>query len=283
MTKTLLRDAQRHYVNDIRVTALSDGPLPLGYDNLLGLEESEYGRILHDRHRDPETFRAGLNAFLIETDGVKVLVDSGCGGAMGPETGRVPNNLAATGVTPEEIDVIYCTHMHGDHIGGLIAQGGEAVFPKAALRVHEDDVAHFSDEANATDTTRKVLEAYGDRMETFTGQAQIAPGLTARPLPGHTPGHSGLHVSSGSESLLIWTDIVHIAPIQLARPEIGVGFDVDPDAAQETRKAILEEVATDRQLIAGSHIGFPGIGWIAREMEGYRFEPVPYTHDRSGD
>lgn len=279
MTDTRLADAQCHRVGDIRVTALSDGPLPIGLKNLLDLDEPEYKRILHAHFREPETYRSGLNAFLIEMPDRTVLVDAGGGGALGPETGRVARNLAATGTAPEAIERIYCTHMHGDHIGGLTDNAGAAIFPNAALVMHENERAYWSDEAHATDSSRATFAAYEGRIETFAGETEIAAGLTTVPLPGHTPGHSGLRITSDDEALLIWTDIVHLAPVQLAMPEIGVNFDVDPEMARATRSALLEQVAADRTLIAGSHIGFPGIGWIEPEGEGYRFVAVPYTHD----
>ncbi len=272
---TRLPDAQRRHVGGIRVTALSDGPLPLGHDNLQGIERADYGRILRDRHADPETWRSGLNAFVVETGDRTILVDAGVAGNMGPETGRVMANLGAAGFAPDDIDTVYVTHMHADHVAGLLADG-EAAFPRATLRVHAADRAHFE---GSDDTATAVLSTYGDRVETFEGETDIAPGLRSLPLPGHTPGHSGLEIADGDQTLLIWTDIVHIAPVQLARPDVGTGFDVDIDQARDTRARMLDRVSADRTLIAGSHIGFPGIGWIERAAEGFAFVPARYTHD----
>lgn len=155
----------------------------------------------------------------------------------------------------------------------------QATFSNAALKTHEDERAYGSDEAHATRSSRATFAAYEGRIESFAGETEIAPGLTAVPLPGHTPGHSGLRITSGDEALLIWTDIVRLAPVQLAMPAIGANFEVDPNMARATRIAFLEQVAADRTLIAGSHIGFPGIGWIEPDGKGYRFVPIPYTHD----
>ncbi len=272
---TRLPDARRLHVGDIRVTALSDGPLPLGRDNLRGIDATEYARILRDRHADPETWRSGLNAWVIETGGRTVLVDAGVAGKMGDQTGRVMDNLRAAGFDPADIDTVFVTHMHADHIAGLLADGAMA-FPEASLRVHSADHAHFG---GSDELAEAVLSVYGDRVETFDRATDIAPGLRALPLPGHTPGHSGLEVTDGDAHLLIWTDIVHIAPVQLARPDIGTGFDTDLDAARITRLHLLDRVCAEGTLVAGSHVGFPGIGWIDRAEEGYRFVPARYVHD----
>ncbi len=273
-----LPDAQRLHVGDITVTMLSDGPLPLGLDNLEGIDAPGYVRLMKERHIDPETWRSGLNAFVIETGSRTILVDAGVAGNMGPETGRVPDNLRAAGFVPDDIDTVYVTHMHGDHIAGLTGEDS-AVFGRAALKVHADDHAHFTDEANAGDTSRAVLDAYGDRLETYGDAEEIAPGLRSLHLPGHTPGHSGLEIASGDATLLLLTDIVHIAPVQLANPDVGTGFDVDIDMARATRKRMLDRVASDATPILGSHITFPGAGVIERATEGFRFVPLPYTHD----
>ncbi len=272
---TRLPDAQRLSVGSIRVTALSDGPLPLGLDQLKGIDEADYARILRERHADPATWRSGLNAFVVETGERTVLVDAGVAGNMGEHTGRVMGNFQAAGFAPSDVDTVFVTHMHGDHVAGLLSDGA-AAFPDAALRVHAADRAHFE---GSDDLATSVLSAYGDRVETFEGEADIAPGLRALPLPGHTPGHCGLQISDGDAGLLIWTDIVHVAPIQLARPEVGTGFDVDVDQARETRTRMLDRVSADGTMIAGSHIGFPGIGWIDRAREGFAFVPARYTHD----
>ncbi|WP_375262784.1 MBL fold metallo-hydrolase [Palleronia sp.] len=268
-----LPDAQRLHVGDIRITVLSDGPLPLGFEHLVGIDEDEYARLLRLRHAHPATWRSGLNAFVIETGGRTILVDAGVAGGMGPETGRVPENLQAAGFTPDDIDTVFVTHMHRDHTGGLMERDAPR-FAKATLHVHEADKTHFAENEFA----RSVLASYPH--ETFTTETDIAPGLRALPLPGHTPGHSGLGIQDGAATMILWTDIVHIAPVQLANPEVGTTFDVDVDEARQTRKRLLDRVAADGTPILGSHVPFPGAGVVERADEGFRLAPLYYTHDR---
>lgn len=269
---TRLPDAQRLSVGGIRITALSDGPLPLGRDVLTGIDAPEYARLLRRDHHDPDTWRSGLNAFVIETAGRTVLVDAGVAGRMGDRTGRVPDNLAAAGFAPGDIDTVFVTHLHPDHIAGLL-DGGGARFSDATLRVHRADRDHFAGD----DLPDAVLAAY--EVETFAAGIDIAPGLRALPLPGHTPGHSGLEIADGDATLLLWTDIVHIAPVQLANPDVGTTFDVDPDQARATRKALLDRVSADATPVLGSHVTFPGAGVIERLAGGFALRPLPYTHD----
>jgi len=282
-----LPQAQRRAVGDITVTALSDGGIALGHGLLQGISEDDYAAILTAAYRNPAGFLSGVNAFLIETGDLKILVDAGTGGAFGPEIDNLPANLAATGTAPGDITHLFATHLHPDHVGGAV-RDGMAVFPNAELVVHDADRAFWGTPENFTAMpemmqnfaamAQGVLAAYGDRLRTFDAEAEIAPGLTTLPLPGHTPGHSGLMVASGDAALLIWADIVHVAPVQLARPAVTIGFDVEPALAASTRAALLDRVATDRLMIAGSHIGFPGLATIARAGDGYAAIPAPFDY-----
>jgi len=102
---------------------------------------------------------------------------------------------------------------------------------------------------------------------------EVMPGVSALLLAGHTPGHTGWLIESGKEALLIWGDLVHLASIQIPRPDTGLVFDVDPQAACATRRRMFDRVAADRLTIAGAHMDFPGFGAIVRKGSGFRFEP----------
>ena len=279
--------AQRFTIGDIHVTALNDGALRIGPEALQGIDAEGYADAMKAQFRDPETFRAPVNAFLIESGDTRMLVDAGTGGVMGPDLGRIMANLKATGTAPEDISLLLATHLHPDHVGGAV-DGGSALFPNAELAFHEaertfwtdDQIMEQAGEDNAMffNLARSVLDAYGDRLKPFSDEGEVASGITAMPLPGHTPGHTGFAIASGDASLLIWADIVHVTPVQLQRPEVTIGFDVDPDQAAETRAQILDRVVSDRMMIAGSHIDFPGIGHIMKTGEAYAMIQAPYPY-----
>lgn len=285
--RSLLPAAQRFRIGDIAVTAISDGYLPINHEPLIGIEKSDYDAILTENFLDPSSFNTAFNGFLVQTGDEVVLIDTGTGGAFGDTGGFFAENLAATGISPEQVTKVVATHLHPDHVGGSFTEQS-AVFANAEFVVHEADLDFWVREADFGSASEMVqgfaqaaqtaVSAYDGRLAPFTGEAQVARGVTAMPLPGHTPGHAGFRIDGGDAQLLIWADIVHVAPVQLARPGVSIAFDVDPEEAAATRERVLDLTATDRLLVAGSHIAFPGFVHIARAGDGYRAERAPYDY-----
>ena len=270
-----------HSVGDIVVSALNDGVFEGSFEWLVGVPPAEATALHHARFRTVPP-RVTVNAFLLRLADRLVLVDGGCGSAMGADMGRLAANLAAAGAALGDVDVVLATHLHPDHVGGLVDADGRAVFPNAELVVHEAEPRFWNDDAalaRASDANlefagiaRATLAAYGNRLRPISG-GEVLPGVTVVPEPGHTPGHSGWLVASGGEALLIWGDIVHLPGVQFARPEVGIGFDVDGTQAIATRQRIMDMAATDRLLVAGMHLDFPAFGHVARAGDGYAFVP----------
>jgi glyoxylase-like metal-dependent hydrolase (beta-lactamase superfamily II) len=280
--------AQRFKVGDVTVTSLSDGFISMTPELFAGLSADEFQAALKAAFLKPGAYTGSVNAFIIDTGSKVHIVDSGSGNAMGPLLGKLESNLTAAGYKPDAVATLLLTHLHPDHVGGSL-KDGKPLFTSAEFVVSDADRAFWSDagiRSQAPDAFKPFydlavasLKAHGDRMRIATDGGEAASGVTAVALPGHTPGHVGYRVSSGSDSLLIWGDIVHVAPIQLAKPEVSIAFDVDQALAAKTRKAILEQVAMDRVMVAGAHLPFPGIGHIEASKEGgYRFVAATWDY-----
>lgn len=269
-------------IGDIVVTAVSDGYLTTDREMTRNLPPEELADALAAGFRSGLVF--SVNCFLVRTGARVALVDTGSGDYLGETTGHLLRNLRAAGVSPEDIDTILLTHMHPDHSAGLTdRETGQLIFPNAELVVHENEPKHWFDDAQLArapelykylhfQMTREQVTPYLDRMRTFSG-GEVFPGVTAVPLAGHTPGHTGYLIESGKEALLIWGDIIHIPEVQLARPEITMVPDLDPDAAVASRRRILDRAAQDGLLVTGMHLHYPGFGHVARENGVFRHHP----------
>jgi glyoxylase-like metal-dependent hydrolase (beta-lactamase superfamily II) len=273
-------------VGDAIVTALSDGSLQIPAEALSGATPEEVAQRLAAAFLPEGPYTAPINAYLVETGDRTVLIDGGAPAAFAPTVGKLLETLAAAEVAPETVDTILLTHLHPDHVGQLIDAAGAVTFPNAELVARAEEVAFWTDAATRAalppefvsffDLANAVLGAYQGRVTTFDADSEVAPGITGVFLPGHTPGHTGFRVTGGDESLLIWGDIVHVAPVQLPDPRVTLAFDVAPETAAASRLRVLDEVATDRTMVAGMHMPFPGFAHLAREGEGYALVPVPW-------
>ena len=271
--------AHSRKIGDIEVTALSDGVLAAPLDVVLDMDRAEAERLAGTKPGEPKSI--AVNAFLLELGGRWALVDTGSGNTMGPTLGKLPDSLRACGVAPEEIATIFLTHLHPDHSNGLVDDGGRAVYPNAELILHEREAQFWLDRDEATGASERIRRniaraavtttPYRSRMRTVR-DGEVAPGVSAMLLAGHTPGHTGWLIASGRSSLLIWGDLVHLASIQVPRPDIGLVYDVDPQAACATRRRMFDRIAADRLAVAGAHLDFPGFGTIVREGTGFAFE-----------
>lgn len=285
---TPLPGVLRRRIGDIEVTALLDGYLDVQEKLLVGFDPAEARKLADAAFQTPGAQRIPVTAYLVNTGGKLILVDAGSADTFGPTLGKLPEALRTVGVAPADIDMLAITHLHPDHINGALKPDGSALFPNAELVVSETDHTFWHDDGFLTQAdehvrgfflgARKGVAAYQKRLRLFADGAEIARGIRAMALPGHTPGHTGFRIDSGEDSLLIWGDVAHIATYQFARPDWGISFDTDIEQARTTRKKVLDQVATDRLMVAGMHLPFPGFGHVAREGNGYRFVPAEWPY-----
>lgn len=193
---------------------------------------------------------ASVSTFLVETDGVRILFDTG----NGTPDSRLRTGLEALGVTPAGIDYLYLTHFHGDHIGGMM-KGDSLVFPKAEVYAstpeYEAWINGMPSDKNALQV--KTMEAYKDRLHLFEFDDVLPGGVVAMNGVGHTPGHTVFRAGK----LLVIGDLIHGAALQLEHPEFCATYDMDKDAAVRSRKHFLQYAKDNRLTMAGMHLPAP--------------------------
>ncbi|MBP2166817.1 glyoxylase-like metal-dependent hydrolase (beta-lactamase superfamily II) [Erwinia toletana] len=212
-----------------------------------------------------------INAFALKKDDQLWLIDAGCGRQLGPRFGKAPAALQSAGFSLDQVGGIILSHLHEDHIGGLIREDGTALYPQATLYLSQEELAFWTSPTSAEHYPQlaqtglftliaTVLQAYNGSITAVAARGEVIPGVHLVPLYGHTPGHSGIEISAGDQRLLIWGDVIHSTLLQLRYPHWSIGFDIDPPQALATREKLLARLATEDTLVAGPHV--MGIGKI---------------------
>ncbi len=284
----------RMMLGQFEITALFDGIVELDAGLLLNVSEKEVRELLSRALIDnPHKIPTPANAYLVNTGSKLVLIDAGGGKAFGAALGHLSENLAAAGYKPEQVDAVLVTHLHGDHVGGLLNAEGKPAFPNAVvyLAKAEHDFwltgaepkvpdAYKEHLKQARQMARKIAEPYLalNRWKTFDNGSLPISGIKPIPIPGHTPGHTAYEIESAGQKFVIIGDTVHIAAVQFARPEAAVSFDFDPKQAVATHKALFRRLADGKTFVADMHIAFPGIGRLRSDgKNGYVWAPIEYS------
>lgn len=290
MVKTPAPGFYRIMLGDFEITPISDGTVDLPVDQLLH-EPADVTRAILSKNFLKAPLETSDNAFLINTGSKLVLVDSGAGVLFGPTLGKFLANLKASGYQPEQIDEIYITHMHGDHVGGLVSNG-QRVFPNAVVRAGKADADFWLSQANMDKApadkkgffqgAMTSIKPYADagKFKTIDAAGELVPGISAMAEQGHTPGHTAYMVESRGQKLVLIGDLIHVASVQFDNPAVTIGFDSDDKAAYASRKRVFDDAAKNGWLMGGAHLQFPGLGHVAVQGKGYRWMPVNYTQMR---
>lgn len=288
MAKSQAPGWYRMMLGSFEVTALSDGTIKLPVDKLLTNIDAKDVTSLLARSYLAAPVETSVNGYLVNTGSKLVLIDSGAGKLFGPTVGRLITNLRASGYTPEQVDEIYITHMHGDHVGGLAAEGKMA-FPNATVRADMREGEQWLSQAkmDAAPAAAKggfqgamaSLNPYvaAGKFKPFDGDTELVPGIRAVPARGHTPGHSIYAIESQGNKMVVWGDLMHVAAVQFAMPTATMQFDSDSAAAMPQRQKHYADAAQAGYYVAVAHVSFPGIGKLRADGKSYQWVPANYT------
>ena len=279
----------RTMVGAFEVTALLDGT-SIFEPQWLKAEPATL-QPLAAKHLQPADKLAGtVSAFLVNTGKQLILVDTGTGGFWGGKAmGHLAQSLRASGYRPEQVDIVLLTHLHADHVAGLRSAAGKRKFPNATVSMLQADSDFWLSKEIAAKAPQEAKEFFdlaqasakpyqaAGKWKPIAPGAEIVPGVRSRPIAGHTPGHTGYEFTSNGQSVLIIGDTVHVAQIQLERPDIGVVFDLDGPISDKSRAALFDEAARTGQLIGGQHLPFPSLGRLRKEGTGYVWVPLPFS------
>lgn len=275
----------RFSLGDFEVTTILEGAIPMGISPPFLLEESaeEIAAIAGAARLPKDRLENNFIPALVNTGEALVLIDTGCGHFRREKgAGFLLDRLAGAGYAPQDIDVVMITHVHPDHIGGLL-ENGDLAFPNAQLMIGRREFEAWSDGSEIPPQRTENHEMFlnlvaplKDHFRFLDDGDEIVPGLTAEVAFGHSLGHMMVRVTSGEAACLIWGDVANHSVFSLEHPDSKVGFDDDKPQAIATRNRVLSETAASGVLVVGHHMPFPGVGYVLRDDSGFQWRPVSY-------
>ncbi|MBA9034263.1 MBL fold metallo-hydrolase [Rhizobium leguminosarum] len=266
------------------VTALTDGYADMPYDYFPGRSAPEVERAASAQFTArPSGVRFLFNQYLVEDGERRILIDAGAAGSIG-QTGQLPQALAALGLKPDKIDAVIVTHMHQDHMGGLVL-GGKNNYPEAELYIDRRDIAHWTDPAKRSGApeylqtsfrmAEEVVRLY-PRLQAIDGEREIMRGVSIVDLTGHTPGHIGVRVEDGGKSMIMVSDMI-FPVVHPAATDVFFLFEQDRAAAKAMRDRFFPRAASEGALIAATHMPFPGLGRVVADHGEMRWQVADWA------
>jgi glyoxylase-like metal-dependent hydrolase (beta-lactamase superfamily II) len=280
-------------VGDIGVMVVSDGVLSLP-GAMLGHNADPAVRAawLNDMFLPPDMLEWALNTVVVRSGGRTILIDAGIGVDPGlnlPHAGRLVQRLEAAGIDLASVTDVVLTHLHMDHVGGLLVDGVRDRL-RPDLRVHlaaaeakfweSPDFSRVSMPPGFPDalrrTAKRFLKEYGSQLRPFEKEYEVAPGVLVTRTGGHTPGHSVVRLASGGDRLTFAGDLVF--QVGFEHPDWYNGFEHDPEEAARVRVRLLRELAANREALVATHLSFPSVCHVAVAGDVFRWVPGPWEY-----
>ena len=288
MANTQVPSFYRFKLGAFELTAVSDGPLRMGEPQanvFSDLTKEDMVKLLADNFLPTNDVSMEQNALVVNTGNQLVLIDTGLGAfkLMGNDTGRLTANLKAAGINPGDVDAILLTHAHADHCFGLLAADGSRAFPNAQVYMTQADYDFWTDEAKVSHpqigqfvaATRKHLMPNRDRITFIKDGQEVIAGIQAIAAPGHTVGQVAFMITSQGQSICNIADIAHHHVISLETPRKAFSYDTDGQQGVTSRLKAFDMLAGLKIPLIAYHFPWPGIGYVGRQGDAYRYFPSP--------
>lgn len=280
---------QRFKLGSYEVTVIHDGQaVREGPHPLFGPNQSadDVAALMQQNALPEKKVALPFTPVIVNTGSELVLFDTGNGAARrAGGVGKLRAVMQQAGYTPEQVDVVVITHMHPDHIGGMM-EGETPAFPNARYVIGETEYNFWTDTARATGPTEGLhklamsnVAPFAEKMTFLKDGATAVAGVSAVATPGHTPGHMSYRVDSDGKSLMITGDIANHFVIAFQKPDWGFGFDADKAAASATRRKVLGQLASEKMPFIGYHMPFPAIGYVEPMGDAFRYVAESYQLD----
>jgi glyoxylase-like metal-dependent hydrolase (beta-lactamase superfamily II) len=284
----------RYKVGSFEVTVVTDGATtsPLSDVYVGNAPKSEVNAALVANHLPADKVTHAYTPVVVNTGSKLVVIDTGLGLGTYQQSkgaaGQFHANLAAAGIDPKAVDAVIISHMHGDHINGLLGADNKLAFPNAEVLVPAGEWAFWMDDANAARfsepikgqfaNVKRVFTALDNKATRYEPGKELVPGITTVATPGHTPGHASHLIASGADQVLVQADVTAGAvSLFLNHPEWKLVFDTDGPLAEQTRRKIYDMAIADKMPIQGYHFPFPGRGYVEKSGSGYRLVPAMWN------
>ena len=283
---TVASGVTRVDLGPVVVTTVNDGffARPLDANFVRNATLAEVQAALAEAGLPTDTVEVPFNPLIVDIGDQRVLFDAGNGEFGAATAGKLLENMASADLDPLSITTVVISHFHGDHINGLRNRDGDLVFPNATVYVPRPEWDWWMDDnrmANAPEAmtgafnaTRRVFAPMTDSVVKFEPGVEVLPGVRSLPAFGHTPGHTVFLIEGGERGLLYWADTTNVAALFVRHPDWAVMFDMDAEAARQTRHELAEMILREDLLLAGFHLPGAAIGTLVRRGDGYDFIPL---------